>query len=104
MNMTNSCQKGKFQHKQITVFALHVRTLVHSNTGTRANSVEPDQGLHCLSHFNTELNNLGINHLLRKSDVIVERISVCNANEKLMEHGMHYLPCSYTSDVIDLLR
>ena len=30
----------------------------------------------------------------RKSDFSVERISVCNFTEKLMEHGTHCLPCS----------
>ena len=27
---------------------------------------------------------------------------VSNVNEKLVEHGIHCLPCSYTNDVIDL--
>ena len=40
---------------------------------------------------------------LRKSEVTNERISVCYVIEKLMEHGIHCLPCSYTNDVMDLL-
>ena len=41
---------------------------------------------------------------LRKSEVIVERICVCNVIEKLMEHGIQFLTCSFTNDVIDLLQ
>ena len=33
----------------------------------------------------------------RKSGVTVESISVCNAIENFMEHGIHCLPCSYTN-------
>ena len=33
----------------------------------------------------------------------VERISVCNVIENLMEYGIHCLPCSHDKDVIDLL-
>ena len=33
----------------------------------------------------------------------VERISVCSVTEKLMEHGIHCLPCTYANDVIDVL-
>ena len=55
------------------------------------------------SMINTELNDLRIILCLRKSEVTVERNSVCNVIEKLMEHGIHCLPCSYTNDVIDLL-
>ena len=40
---------------------------------------------------------------MRKSEVSVKRISVCNVTEKLMEYGIHCLPCSYTYEVIDLL-
>ena len=40
---------------------------------------------------------------LRKSEVTVERVLFRNVTEKLMEHGMHCLSCSYTNDVIDLL-
>ena len=40
---------------------------------------------------------------LRKSEITVERISVCNVTEKSMEHGMHCLPRSCTNDVIDSL-
>ena len=40
---------------------------------------------------------------LRKSEVFVERISVCNVIEKFMEHSIHCLSCSYNNDVIDLL-
>ena len=54
-------------------------------------------------NIDTELNDLRISICLRKSEVTVERISVCNAVEKLMEHGIHCLPCSYTNHVIDLL-
>ena len=35
---------------------------------------------------------------MRQSEVTVERISVCNVTEKLIEQGKQYLPCSYTND------
>ena len=41
--------------------------------------------------------------MLRTTDVTIERISVCNIIEILMEHGIHCLSCSYTNDVIYLL-
>ena len=53
--------------------------------------------------FNSELNDLRKNICLRKSEVSVERISVCNFIENLEEHGIHCLPCSYTNDVINIL-
>ena len=53
--------------------------------------------------YNTELKDWRINICLRKSEVIVERISVCNVIKKLMEHGICCLPCSYTNDVIEQL-
>ena len=53
--------------------------------------------------FNMEINVLRIIICLRKSEVSVERISVYNAIEKLLEHIIHCLPCSYTNDVIILL-
>ena len=43
------------------------------------------------------------NHLFKKSEATVERISVYNVViMKLMEHGLHCLPRSYTNDLIDL--
>ena len=43
------------------------------------------------------------NQLFEKSEATVERISVCNVVKmKLMEHGLHCLPRSYTNDFIDL--
>ena len=51
--------------------------------------------------LNKELNDLRI--CLRKSKDIVERISVRNVTEKLMEYGINCLPCSCTNDVIELL-
>ena len=54
-------------------------------------------------HLNTELNDLRKIVCLRKSEVSVEIISVCNVIENLAEHGMHYLPCSYTNDLLDML-
>ena len=36
---------------------------------------------------------------LRKSEVSVEKKSVCNVIENLVEHGIHCLPCSYINDV-----
>ena len=53
--------------------------------------------------INHELNVLKIIICLGKSEVTVVRISVCNFIEKLMEYGIHCLPCSNTNDVIDLL-
>ena len=42
---------------------------------------------------------------MRKSKVIVERISVCNVimSKKMMEHRIRCLPYPYTNDVIDML-
>ena len=51
----------------------------------------------------TERDGLRIIICLRKSEVTVKRISVCNVIEKLREHGVHCLLCSYTDDIIDLL-
>ena len=39
---------------------------------------------------------------LRKSEVSVERIYFCNVMEKLEEHIIHCLLCSFTKDVIYL--
>ena len=44
-----------------------------------------------VSTSNTELNDLRIIICLRKSEVAVEKNSVCNVNAKLMEHGIHCL-------------
>ena len=49
--------------------------------------------------LNTELNDLRKNICLRKSEVSVERISVCNAIENLAEHGINCLPCSWTNNI-----
>ena len=32
----------------------------------------------------------------------VDRVSVCNVTENLAVHGIHCLPCSYTSVVINV--
>ena len=53
--------------------------------------------------FNSELNDLRKIICLRKSEISVERFSVCNIIENLEEHGIHSLPCSYTNDVINIL-
>ena len=61
----------------------------------------------CLMSFhacNKELNELRIVICLTKSEVTVERISVCNFVEKLIEYAIYCLPCSYTNDVIELLH
>ena len=50
---------------------------------------------------NTELNDLRTVSF-RKPKVSVERTVVRNVVEKLEGHGIHYLPCSFTNDVIDL--
>ena len=55
------------------------------------------------SHKITELNDLRKIICLRKYEVSGERISVCNVIKNLVEHGIHYLPCSYTNDVINIL-
>ena len=52
---------------------------------------------------NTELNDLRRIICLRKYEVSVERISVCNVIKNLAEHGIHYLPCSYTNGVKKIL-
>ena len=57
----------------------------------------------CLKAHNMELNDLRIIIRLRKSEVSVERISVCNIIENLADHDIHCLPCSYNNDVINML-
>ena len=52
--------------------------------------------------YNTELNDMKIIIYLRKSEVSVERISVCNDSEKLAEHNIHCLLCSGTIEVINV--
>ena len=39
---------------------------------------------------------------MRKFEVYVKKKTVSSVTEKLVEHGIHCLPCSYTNDVIDL--
>ena len=46
-----------------------------------------------------ELNDLRKIMCLRKSEVSVERISVCNIIENLAEYGIHCLPYSFTNDI-----
>ena len=70
----------------------HIKTLSESPT---SNSFE------LIDRENTELNSQRKIIRLRKSEVSVEN-SVCNVIEKLVEHGIHCLTCSYTNDVIDL--
>ena len=52
----------------------------------------------------TELNDLRKIICLRKSEVSVERISVCNVIGNLVEHGIHCLPYSYTIDIINMFK
>ena len=54
-------------------------------------------------NLNTELNGLRKIVRLRKSEVSIERISVYDVIENLLQHGIHCLPCSYTNEVIDML-
>ena len=42
------------------------------------------------------------NICLRKYEVSVERLSVCNVIENSVEHGIYCQPRSYTNDVIDV--
>ena len=53
--------------------------------------------------YNRELNGLRIIICLRKFEVSVKRISVCNIIEKLMEHTIHCLPCSGTNITIAIM-
>ena len=55
------------------------------------------------SDVNTELNDLRKIICLRKSEVSVEMIPVCNFIENLAEDSIYCLPCSYIIDVIDIL-
>ena len=54
---------------------------------------------YCILPDNTELNDLRIIICMRKPDVPIERISVCNGAEKLVEHditiwwSMAYIVC-----------
>ena len=50
--------------------------------------------------INTELNDSRINICLRKSEVSVEKTSVCNVIKILAEHGIHCLPCCRNNDVM----
>ena len=59
--------------------------------------------IHCMMVW-VLINNRELNDSrMRKSEVTVERVSVCDVVEKLMQHGIHCLPCSYTNDLIYLL-
>ena len=49
--------------------------------------------------YNTELSDLRKIICFRKSKDSVERISVCNVIENLVEHGIHSLPIPYQYDV-----
>ena len=40
---------------------------------------------------------------LGKSEVFVERISVCNVTENFVEHGIHCLTFFCTNDIIEML-
>ena len=53
--------------------------------------------------FNAELNDLKIIICLRKTEVTVERISVCNVIENLAEHGIPSAMLLYQC-VIDMLQ
>ena len=48
----------------------------------------------------TELNDLRKIICLRKSEDCLK--NSFNVIENLVEHGIHYLPCSYTIDVINI--
>ena len=52
---------------------------------------------------NSQLNDVRTIICLRKFEVSVERISICNVIEKLADRGMHGLLCFYTDDVVDVL-
>ena len=52
--------------------------------------------------FNTELNDLRKIICLRKSEDYILNKTVSDISEKLVEHGIHCLPCFYTNDVIDI--
>ena len=52
-----------------------------------------------ITSVDTELNNLRTIICLRKSEVTVEKISVCNVSEKLMGHGIHGLARFCSRDV-----
>ena len=52
----------------------------------------PSNSIESSFKLNTELNDLRIIICLRKSEITIERISICNVIEKLMEHDC--LPCS----------
>ena len=51
-----------------------------------------------------QFNDLRIIIYLRKSEVTVVIISVCNVIENLAEHGIGCLPYSYINDILDLLK
>ena len=88
-----------FVHLEVTCKTTHVVLTPPSLTHQASRLMEEGA-----SNFtdNTELNNLRIVICLRKSEITVERISVCNVIEKLMENGIHCLPCSHTNEVVDL--
>ena len=50
--------------------------------------------------YNVELNDFRIIIWFKKSEISVERFSVCNVIEKLVEHGMLCMPCSKTKDIM----
>ena len=61
-----------------------------------------ESSIYCFAD-NMELNDLRIIICLRKSEVFVERISVCDVMEDLAEHGIDCLPCFCINDVINML-
>ena len=50
--------------------------------------------------YNTDLYDL---ICLRKSEIAIESVSVCNVIETFAEQSIHSMPCFYTNVVIDLL-
>ena len=51
-----------------------------------------------------QFNDLRIIICLKKSEVTIVIISVCNVIENLAEHGIGCLPYSYINDILDLLK
>ena len=67
------------------------------------NSRDPSTVKTDLTAMASNVINTELNDLFQKSEVSVERISVCNVNENLTEHGIHCLPCSYPNNAMDML-
>ena len=80
---------------------LHIENGERHTHGQTDRDRERQKGREYKSPFDAELNDLKNIIFLGKSEGFFERVSVCTVTEKLMEHGIRYLPGSDTIDYTD---